>query len=93
VTVQNTGEFSGSTVVQVYVRDPVAETSQPVRRLVGYARVALAAGADTQITIAVPRQALAYTHRDGERRVDSGRYDFFVGQHASDGDAITLNLP
>ena len=33
-TVHNTGKRKGSTVVQVYLRPAVAETSQPVRRLV-----------------------------------------------------------
>ena len=78
--------------MQVYLRDPVAETSQPVRRLVGHARVSLDAGANETVTIAVPKQALAYTHRDGSRSVDAGVYDFFVGQHASDGDPLRIDL-
>ena len=57
VDVQNTGKRAGSTVVEVYLRDPVAETSQPVRRLVGHARVTLAAGTNETVTIAVPKKA------------------------------------
>ena len=53
--VKNIGQRQGSTVIQVYLRDPVAETSQPVRRLVAYQRVDLAAEEQQGITIQVPR--------------------------------------
>src|SRR6266540_4339229 len=39
VDVQNTGARSGDEVVQLYIHDPVASISQPVRRLRGFERV------------------------------------------------------
>ena len=44
VTVKNTGTRAGDEVVQLYLHDPVASLSQPVRRLRGFERVTLAAG-------------------------------------------------
>ena len=93
VQVANAGSRRGSTVVQVYLRDPVAETSQPVRRLVGYRRITLDAGAQQSLTIEIPREQLAYTHRDGQRRVDGGEYEWYVGQYASDGVALKMDYP
>lgn len=43
VTVRNTGEREGAEVVQLYLHDPVAQTTRPQARLIGYARVPLAA--------------------------------------------------
>ena len=42
VDVTNTGKVSGDDVVQLYLHDPVASISQPVRRLRGFERVTLA---------------------------------------------------
>ena len=91
-TLRNTGQRRASTVVQVYFNDPVAELSQPVRRLAGWERIELEAGDEHQGQISIPLERLAYTHRDGERRTDPGRYRFWIGQHSSDGEAIEVEL-
>ena len=44
--VTNTGSRKGDEVVQLYIHDPVASISQPVRRLRGFERVTLEPGRD-----------------------------------------------
>ena len=44
VKVTNTGDVAGDDVVQLYLHDPVASISQPVRRLRGFERVTLQPG-------------------------------------------------
>src|SRR5262249_45834850 len=44
VDVKNTGSVKGDEVVQLYIHDPVASISQPVRRLRGFERVTLNPG-------------------------------------------------
>ena len=46
VDVTNTGTVAGDDVAQLYIHDPVASISQPVRRLRGFERVTLAPGAE-----------------------------------------------
>lgn len=54
VTVQNTGAKTGSEVVQVYVGLPTgANAAQPPKRLVGFTKVELAAGASKEITLSI----------------------------------------
>jgi beta-glucosidase len=56
-TVTNTGAKAGSEVVQVYVALPAGADSigakQPPKRLVGFTKVALAAGASQNVTITI----------------------------------------
>ena len=47
VTVTNTGHRKGDEVVQLYLHDPVASISQPVRRLRGFERLTLDPGQRT----------------------------------------------
>ena len=49
VTVRNTGSRTGYEVVQLYIHDPVASISQPVRRLRGFERVTLNPGENGRV--------------------------------------------
>ncbi|GGR62065.1 beta-xylosidase/alpha-l-arabinosidase [Streptomyces roseolus] len=71
-TVENTGPRAGTEVVQLYLHDPVASVVQPVQRLVGYARLDLAAGERKLVRVDVPADLASFTGRDGTRRVEPG---------------------
>ncbi len=79
VTVRNVGDRAGREIVQLYVHDVVAGRSRPLRQLKGLARVDLAPGEAKRVTIAVPVDDLAYADDDGDRVIDPGRFDVFVG--------------
>src|SRR5690606_30611056 len=72
LTVRNTGDRAGAEVVQLYLHDPVAQVTRPVVRLIGYARVELAAGEARQVTFQVHADLASFTGRDGERLVEPG---------------------
>ncbi|WP_104181887.1 glycoside hydrolase family 3 N-terminal domain-containing protein [Arthrobacter sp. B0490] len=90
VTVTNAGERDGVEVVQVYLHDPVASVVRPVQRLVGYARVPLAAGSSARVSFVVPADVASFTGRDGSRIVEPGALELRLG--ASSGD-IRAALP
>jgi beta-glucosidase-like glycosyl hydrolase len=79
VAVTNTGARDGATVVQIYARRP----GRPQRRLVGFARVELAAGQRAEVEVPISTQSLAV--RAGGRWVlPEGSYELSVGLHAGD---------
>jgi beta-glucosidase len=82
-TVANTGSRSGTTVVPVYVSQPVSTLVVPPRRLVGWARVDLAAGQSRTVNVSFPVSQLAVTTGDidasGRRAVEPGAYQVLVG--------------
>lgn len=83
-TVRNTGSRSGSEVVQLYLSDPVAQVTQPVRRLIGYARVDLDPGQERTVRFTVPADMAAHTGRDLRRVVEPG--ELVLGLAASSAD-------
>ncbi|RMI09601.1 glycosyl hydrolase [Cellulomonas triticagri] len=83
VTVANTGDRAGTDVVQVYGRDVLATVARPVAQLLGYARVALAAGERRQVTFRVPTTRLAFADRRGVRVVEPGDVQVWVASHAA----------
>ena len=61
--VRNTGERTGTDIVQVYVHDPVASVVRPVQRLVGFHRVDLAPGESVELSIHLPADVTSFTGR------------------------------
>jgi len=89
-TVRNTGGRDGADVVQVYAEIPDADAPG---RLVGFARVEVAAGAAARFQITVPLDRLAT--RDADRRAwrpPSGRHRFLVARFVGDPAGTTIEV-
>jgi beta-glucosidase len=64
VAVRNTGAVSGEEVVQLYIGDPVASRSRPVRELKGFQKVALAPGESRQVSFRITTADLRFIRAD-----------------------------
>ncbi|MBO0787919.1 MAG: glycoside hydrolase family 3 C-terminal domain-containing protein, partial [Actinobacteria bacterium] len=83
-TLRNTGDRPGAEVVQLYLRDPVAQVVRPVRYLAGFARVELAPGEALRVTFRVHADRTAFCGRDGNRVVEPGLIEAEIGASAAD---------
>ncbi|MFD8803391.1 glycoside hydrolase family 3 C-terminal domain-containing protein, partial [Streptomyces atroolivaceus] len=72
ITVRNTGVRDGAEVVQLYVHDPVAQTTRPEARLIGYARVPLLAGESRRVVFRFHPDLVSFTGTGGRRIVEPG---------------------
>jgi beta-glucosidase len=79
VDVANTGDRKGDEVVQLYIHDPVASISQPVRRLRGFERVTLDPGAKRTVTFTLDRSDFGFYDNRGRFVVEPGRIDVYAG--------------
>jgi len=84
VRVRNTGSRSGDEVVQLYLKDLVAQVTRPVKQLTGFVRVPLEAGEAKDVTFSVHADRTAFTGRDYSRVVEPGDLDVLVGTSAAD---------
>jgi beta-xylosidase len=96
LTVRNAGDRGGAEVVQVYLNDPVASVVRPVQRLVGFRKVALAAGESVRLSVDVPADLASFPGASGQRIVEPG--DLVLGFGRSSGDipltvGVTLDGP
>ena len=76
--VTNTGETTGDDVVQLYIHDPVASLSQPVRRLRGFQRVTLAKGETTTVSWTLGREDVGFYDNNGRLRVENGTIEVYA---------------
>ena len=82
-TVKNVGSGAGSTLIQLYVQDPVVlGLTRYWLRLVGWARVSLAAGASAPTPLSVDWDALSFPSAKNMSvlSVPPGAYDFYAGE-------------
>ncbi|WP_308200987.1 glycoside hydrolase family 3 N-terminal domain-containing protein [Actinoplanes sp. M2I2] len=84
VRVRNTGSRPGDEVVQLYLKDLVAQVTRPVKQLTGFVRVPLEPGEAKDVTFTVHADRTAFTGRDYSRVVEPGELDVLVGTSASD---------
>jgi beta-glucosidase len=79
VTVKNTGSRKGDEVVQLYLHDPVASISQPVRRLRGFERVTLDPGQSRTVTFTLDKDDFGFYDNSGKLVVEPGQIDVYAG--------------
>ena len=91
-TVTNTGTKTGSEVVQVYLALPAGASSvgatQPPKRLVGFQKVELAAGASQTVTISIDSTASnhplsVWSKSANAWVIPTGIYTVYVGNSSS----------
>jgi beta-glucosidase len=84
VNVTNTGStHKGDEVVQLYINDPVASISQPVRRLRGFERVTLDPGQSDRVSFRLDSSDYGFYDNRGRFVVEPGRIDVYVGNSSS----------
>jgi beta-glucosidase len=83
-TVRNTGKRAGTEIVQVYAALPDA-AGEPPKRLIGFARVDLAAGESKQVSIPVDRDRLTvYDEASDAWKLIPGSYTVLAGGSSQD---------
>jgi beta-glucosidase len=83
VDVTNTGSRAGDDVVQLYIHDPVASLSQPVRRLRGFDRVTLQPGETRAVSFSLDSSDWGFYDNSGRFVVEPGEIDVYAGDSST----------
>ena len=80
VKIKNTGNISGDTVAQCYIRDTVASMMRPLKQLEGFERLTLLPGEEKSVTFRLGMKELGFYGRNGKFRVEKGEFKVFCGE-------------
>ena len=84
LTVKNTGQREGTEIAEIYAALP-SSAGEPPKRLVGWARVPLKAGASQQVTVSIPRDRLTiYNEAADTWKLVPGNYTILAGSSSRD---------
>ena len=81
--VTNTGDRAGDDVAQLYIHDPVASLSQPVRRLRGFQRVTLDKGEKKTVTFTLDKSDFGFYDNSGRLVVEPGVIEVYAGDSST----------
>lgn len=85
VNITNTGEYAGTEVVQLYIRDKVGSVTRPIKELKGFQRVTLQPGETETVTFNLPVSDLAYWNIDMKKVVEPGEFTLWLGTNSDEG--------
>jgi len=88
VDVENTGEWAGTEIVQLYVNDVYSSVTTPVKELKALRRVELEQGEKKRVQIELPYERLALVNRNLETVVEPGEFEALVGGSSRDEDLL-----
>jgi beta-glucosidase len=77
--VRNAGEVEADEVVQLYVRDLVANVTRPVKELKGFQRLRLKPGEQRRVSFDLGPDDLAFYGRDMTLMTEPGEFDAWIG--------------
>ncbi len=92
VEVNNTGDFDGEEVVQLYVRDLVATVTPPLRLLKGFEKVFIKKGETKKVEFKLGTDDLAFYHSDLSFYAEPGEFTVFVGGDSNAALSANFNL-
>lgn len=84
VTLKNTGEYDGEEVVQLYINDPVASVTQPVKKLIGFKKIFLKKGDAKVVEFEISAADMSFFNNDLQRIQEPGMFNVFIGSSSSE---------
>ncbi|MFZ5972945.1 MAG: glycoside hydrolase family 3 C-terminal domain-containing protein, partial [Bacteroidota bacterium] len=92
VEVTNTGSRDGAEVVQLYIRDPVASVTRPVKELKGFQKVVIKAGETKSVSFSITKEQLSFYNSDLKWTAEPGTFHAMVGPNARDVKMVPFEL-
>lgn len=86
VDVTNTGNRTGTEVVQLYIRDRVSSVTRPVKELKGFQKVTLQPGETKTVTLEIGFASLAFYDVAMNYVVEPGEFEIMIGNSSRDCD-------
>ena len=84
VTLTNTGKVTGEEVVQLYIQDPAASISRPVKELKNFKKVLLQPGEKKDINIEITTNDLKFYNSDLKYDWEPGDFVIYIGSNSRD---------
>lgn len=92
VDVQNTGNFDGQEVVQLYIQDIYGSITRPVKELKGFQKIFLKKGETKHVTFSITEEMLKFYNADLKFAAEPGDFNLFIGGNSRDVSTTKFNF-
>ena len=91
VVVTNTGNYAGTETVQLYIADPVASISRPLKELKGFQRVMLKPGESKKVSFEIGTGDLKFYNSKLDYTREPGEFYVYVGTNSSNAESASID--
>lgn len=84
INITNTGSLAGEETVQLYLNDPVASVTRPVKELKQFQKVFLNPGETKEIIFTITPEDLKFYNPDLVWDWESGKFNIYIGTNSQD---------
>lgn len=91
ISLTNTGKYAGEEIVQLYINDPVASISRPVKELKGFKKIMLKQGEKRDITFEITPEDLMFYNSDLKYDWEPGEFIIYIGTNSRDMKSAKVN--
>jgi beta-glucosidase len=91
LTITNTGNYDGKEIVQLYIGDPAASISRPVKELKGFQKIEIAKGESKNVTFNVTTDLLKFYNSQLKYDWEDGDFNISVGPDSSNLQTIKIH--
>lgn len=92
VNVKNSGQYDADEVVQLYIHDPAATISRPVKELKGFERITLKAGESRDVSFTITADMLSFYNSELQLVAEPGEFEIMVGGNSRDVQKLKFTL-
>ena len=84
IKITNTGKYAGEETVQLYLNDPVASVTRPVKELKKFEKIFLQSGESKDVHFTITPEDLKFFNHDLKWDWESGKFNVYVGTNSQD---------
>ncbi len=92
ISIKNTGELDGKTVVQLYVNDKEASVTTPLKTLRKFKKVFLKKGESKNVVFELSPEDLSIFDKNGDQFVEVGQFEIYVGENSATTNKVILTV-
>lgn len=90
VIVSNSGAIAGEETVQLYIGDPVASVTQPLKKLKGFQKITLQPGESKQVSFTLTNNDLKFYNSNLKYDWEPGQFIIYIGPNSRDVKSATV---
>ena len=91
VILTNTGKLAGEEIVQLYIQDPVASISRPVKELKNFRKVMIQPGEKKEVNFNITTSDLMFYNSDLKYDWEPGDFIIYIGTNSRDVKSVKVN--
>ncbi|MDQ3141412.1 MAG: beta-glucosidase BglX [Bacteroidota bacterium] len=92
IDIENTGDYEGEEIVQLYIQDKIGSITRPVKELKGFTKIFLKKGETKRVEFVIKETMLRFYNETLQWRSEPGAFQLMIGSNCMDVESVPFQL-